>query len=62
MAQRLTPPPATCEPDLSDLVIVLLASTLTGLRDRLLEDGFPVAADLVEDLTTRCDNYLADRG
>jgi hypothetical protein len=62
MAQQLTPPPAPHGPDLSDLVLVLLSSTLTGLRDRLLEDGFEDAADCVADLATRCDNYLAERG
>lgn len=50
----------THEPDLGDLVLVLLASTLAGLRDRLLDDGFKRAADLVADLTIRCDNYLAE--
>jgi hypothetical protein len=49
-------------PDLGDLVIVLLTGTLTGLRDRLWDDGFQNAADLIEDLTSRCDRYLADRG
>jgi hypothetical protein len=48
-------------PDLGDLVIVLLAGTLSGLRDRLWGDGFPVAADVVADLTHRCDRYLEDR-
>ena len=57
MAQRLTPPLPTA-PDLGDLVLVLLASTLAGLRDRLLDDGFQRAADCVADLTTRCDKHL----
>ena len=47
--------------DLGDLVIVLLAGTLTGLRDRLWDDGFPGAADLVADLSHRCDRYLEER-
>ena len=44
--------------DLSDLVIVLLASTLAGLRDRLAADGFEPAADLVADLVEVTDDYL----
>ncbi len=47
--------------DLGDLVIVLLAGTLAGLRDRLWDDGFHVAADVVADLTCRCDRYLEER-
>ena len=46
-------------PDLGDLVIVLLASTLAGLRDRLSSDGFDRASGLVSELTDRCDDYLA---
>jgi hypothetical protein len=46
--------------DLGDLVIVLLAGTLAGLRDRLWDDGFHTAADVVADLTARCDHYLVD--
>jgi hypothetical protein len=46
------------EPDLGDLVVVLLASTLAGLRDRLAEDGFAPAAELVGDLTDVADDYL----
>ena len=45
-------------PDLGDLVIVLLASTLAGLRNRLAEDGFEPAADLVADLVEVTDDYL----
>ena len=45
-------------PDLGDLVIVLLASTLAGLRDRLEGDGFSNASELVAELTERCDGYL----
>ena len=44
--------------DLGDLVIVLLASTLAGLRDRLAADGFESAADLVADLVEVTDDYL----
>lgn len=45
-------------PDLGDLVVVLLASTLAGLRDRLAEDGFEPAAGLVADLVEVADDYL----
>jgi hypothetical protein len=47
-------------PDLGDLVIVLLAGTLAGLRDRLESDDFPKAADFVSELTERCDSYLEE--
>jgi hypothetical protein len=46
------------EPDLGDLVVVLLASTLAGLRDRLAQDGFDGAAELVADLTDVADDYI----
>jgi hypothetical protein len=46
------------DPAMGDLVIVLLASTLAGLRDRLVTDGFSEAADLVADLTDVVDDYL----
>jgi hypothetical protein len=46
------------EPDLGHLVIVLLASTLAGLRDRLAGDGFEQASGFVSDLTDRCDEFL----
>jgi hypothetical protein len=46
------------EPDLGDLVVVLLASTLAGLRDRLGQDGFACAAELVGDLTEIADDYI----
>ena len=49
------------DPDLGDLVIVLLASTLAGLRDRLAYDGFEMAADLVADLVEAADDYLVAR-
>ena len=45
-------------PDLGDLVVVLLAGTLAGLRDRLDSDGFTPAADLVADLVEMTDVYL----
>lgn len=44
--------------DLGDLVIVLLASTLAGLRDRLRQDRFEEAADLVAELVDIADGYL----
>lgn len=46
------------EPDLGDLVVVLLASTMAGLRDRLAADGFEPAAELVTDLVEIVDDYL----
>ncbi|MCA1702060.1 MAG: hypothetical protein LC808_01825 [Actinobacteria bacterium] len=45
-------------PDLGDLVIVLLASTLSGLRDRLDSDGFPKAAQCVAETVAIADHYL----
>lgn len=50
------------EPDLGDLVVVLLAGTLAGLRDRLDTDGFSKAAGLVAELTRRCDKYVEEVG
>ena len=44
------PTPETSSADLGDLVIVLLASTLSGLRDRLADDGFERASELVAEL------------
>ena len=49
---------ATREPDLGDLVIVLLASTLAGLRDRLEADGFFDSAEFVGELVDRTDLFL----
>jgi hypothetical protein len=51
-------PEAQSAPDLGDLVIVLLASTLAGLRDRLADDGFEGAADVVGDLVELTDDYI----
>lgn len=48
------------QPDLGDLVIVLLAGTLAGLRDRLTVDGFDRASDLVADLVEATDDYLTN--
>jgi hypothetical protein len=47
------------EPNLGDLVIVLLASTLAGLRDRLETDGYKEASEFVGTLTEQADDYLA---
>jgi hypothetical protein len=52
----------TQDTDLGDLVVVLLAGTLAGLRDRLTADGFESAAELASDLTDRCDEYLKEVG
>lgn len=52
-------PSADHVPDLGDLVVALLASTLSGLRDRLVEDGFERAADLLADLVDVTDDYLS---
>jgi hypothetical protein len=45
-------------PDLGDLVVILLAGTLAGLRDRLAQDGFESAADMVGDLVELTDDYI----
>lgn len=52
------PAGAGCPPDLGDLVVVLLASSLAGLSDRLADDGYPRAADLVCDLVEVADDYI----
>jgi hypothetical protein len=49
-------------PDLGDVVLLLLAGTLAGLRDRLNEDGYVLAADLVADLVEVTDDYLVHVG
>jgi hypothetical protein len=49
------------EPDLGDLVVVLLGGTLAGLRDRLYDDGFERAGGLVDDLVEMTDSYLDAR-
>ncbi len=59
MAQQEAPAVAR-EQDLGDLVIVLLAGTLAGLRDRLEADGFEHARNLVAELTERCDGWLEE--
>jgi hypothetical protein len=45
--------------DLGDFIVVLLAGTLAGLRDRLYKEGYAAAGDLVEDLIGVADSYLA---
>ncbi|MDQ3954130.1 MAG: hypothetical protein M3285_01085 [Actinomycetota bacterium] len=47
-------------PDLGDLVVVLLAGTLAGLRDRLAADGFETAGELAGELAARCDDYVEE--
>lgn len=46
------------EPDLGDLLICLLASTLAGFRDRLAADGFDPPAELVAELVEILDDYI----
>jgi hypothetical protein len=45
-------------PDMGDLIVVLLASTLAALRDRLAQDGFEDSALLVADLVDIADAYI----
>lgn len=47
-------------PDLGDVVVMLLAATLAGLRDRLAADGFMRSAELVAELVDVADLYLVD--
>jgi hypothetical protein len=46
-------------PDLGDLIVVLLAGSMAGLRDRLVADGYDEAAELVADLVELADEYIA---
>ena len=55
------PPAFDDGPDLGDLIVVLLASSLAGLRDRLHDDGFAMAAELIADLVEIADDYLTYR-
>ena len=48
--------------DLGDIVVMLLASTLAGLADRLAVDGFAAPADLVTELVEVIDGYLCNVG
>ena len=43
-----------------DDVVFFLASTLAAVRDRLLLDGYPDAAELVADLVDIVDDYLVN--
>jgi hypothetical protein len=52
------PPDLGPEADLGDIVVILLVSTLAGLRDRLHHDGFDGAAGLVDDLVEMADDYV----
>jgi hypothetical protein len=52
----LGPPPS--DPDLGEIVVILLVSTLAGLRDRLEHDGYDSAAALVHDLTEIAEDYV----
>lgn len=51
----------TRSPDLGEVVITVLADALASLRDSLWRDGSAEAADVVADLTHRCDRYLEER-
>lgn len=53
--------PETRSLDLGEATIVVLANALTRLRDGLWRDGFAEAADVVADLTHRCERYLEER-
>jgi hypothetical protein len=53
--------PRSDRADLGDLVLVLLAGTLAGLRDRLYADGYPSAGGVAADLVEFTDDYLAAR-
>jgi hypothetical protein len=46
------------EPDRGDLVIVLLAESLAGLRDQLAAVGFDGVSELVGTLTEGCESWL----
>lgn len=48
------------EVNLGDIVVVLLASSLAGLHERLRADGYADAASLVADLVEMADDYLVE--
>lgn len=48
-------------PGLGDVLIVLLSATLAGIRDRLHEDGYDEAGDLVADLVEITEDHLSRR-
>ena len=43
-----------------ELVIWCLAGALASLRDSLWDEGFHEAADVVADLSYRCDRYVEE--
>ncbi len=47
------------EVQLGDVVVMLLAGTLAGLRDRLAHDGFDDAAELVAFMVDAADDHLS---
>jgi hypothetical protein len=49
-------------PDLGDLVVALVAASLAGLSERLLEDGFARSAQVIDDLIELADGYLSRIG
>ena len=52
--------PSEDRPDLGNLIVVLLASSLAGLRDKLAGDGFEDSALLVADLVDVADDYITN--
>ena len=51
--------PAWSVPSMGDLVLTLLAGTLSALRDRLFQDGFAEHGEVVADLVDVVDDYMA---
>lgn len=49
-------------PTLGDLVIVLLAGTLTGIAANLTKDGYDRQADFITDLVDQCDSFITGVG
>lgn len=47
--------------DLGDLALLLLAGFMAHVRDRLLEDGYPDAAEVVADLVEIADDAVGRR-
>lgn len=46
------------EPNLGDLFVLILTSTLACMRDRLKHDGYEDAAELLADLVEISDDYI----
>ena len=44
--------------EMDSVMVFLLASALSDLRDRLWDEGSEMAADLVADLVNRCDRFM----